>query len=286
MEEYRERWQQCLQMIREKMSDDHAFSVWYGDIVLEQYDPQAKTLLLQVPSHYVYEYIEQCGLRLMAWALKESFGEGVSLRYRIRHEAEPAQAAAATLQPGGDTGGGVPAIQMTGARERLRNGLHYYLKGGEQWLKGYDGLADWLTDNKGRGLLLLGTPGLGKTLICRRILPVFLEERGIKSAFVTAGEMNARIGDLLKQRCVIIDGLGTEDPSPKRYGTEQKPFYDLCNAAEQDGKLLIINTGLSTTPVSDQRYPDSILRRYGEAVISRLRAITKVVVLEGPDMRR
>jgi histidinol-phosphate/aromatic aminotransferase/cobyric acid decarboxylase-like protein len=50
------------------------------------------------------------------------------------------------------------------------------------------------------------------------------------------------------------------------------PFYELCDAAESRGILLIISTNLSTNSVKNPLYPHSIQERYGMDVISRLRA--------------
>ena len=98
--------------------------------------------------------------------------------------------------------------------------------------------------------------------------------------------MNSRIDDLLKEKCIIVDDLGKEPVETRTYGNRRTPFFELCNAAEQQGKLLIINTNLSTTPTRDTRYPTSIKERYGEAVLSRLRATVHVVIFEGKDMRK
>jgi len=284
-------WDSCLQLIRQKINNERAYSTWFADIRCEHYDPQAGKLLLQVPSRYVFEYLEQYCVRLMCWALKETYGANVTLNYRIQTEPEFAQIAEYLRQQGYDTSGSIPHIQMSNAEERLRKGLRYCLgEDGYQWPRGYDDLASWLTDNKGRGLLIVGPPGLGKTLVCRKILPVFLTEKGIKFTYVTAQEMNSRIDELIKKQCVIIDDLGTEPVEVVYdYGKRRRPFYDLCDAAEQEGKLLIINTNLSTTPVSEQfrsRYPSSIQERYGNAVTDRLRAIVKSVQFAGKSMRR
>ena len=88
---------------------------------------------------------------------------------------------------------------------------------------------------------------------------------------------------------MIIDDLGKEPR--KHYGDIDNSFFELCNNAERTGQLLIITTNLSTTPLSPGHpnahlYPDSILTRYGQDVISRLRAITTVVEFLGGDMRK
>ena len=40
-----------------------------------------------------------------------------------------------------------------------------------QWPDDYDQVAQWLTDNKGKGLMLIGDCGRGKSMITTEILP-------------------------------------------------------------------------------------------------------------------
>lgn len=278
MEEHQRKWEACQQVIRQEVGT-HVYDVWFADIVCAGYDEQQHTVLLEVPSRYVYEYIEELHVRLMQQVLSGVFMENVRLNYRIANQSVNAQPSDILHQ----TSSGIPQFSIANARKRLEDGLRHFLGDGYQWLPAYDKVADWLSDNKGRGLLCVGTSGLGKTLLCTKVLPVIL---GSKIPVVSAQEMTQRIDSLLKERCVIIDDLGKEPVETRTYGNRRTPFFELCDTAERQGKLLVITTNLSTTPVGDPRYPESIQHRYGDAVISRLRAITRVVVFEGNDMRK
>ena len=279
MQNLQELWSAALAKIRDGV-DGRAYDVWFRDITAESYDDAQKRLLLCVPSHYVCEYIEECRVDLMKEVLASTFGPGITLQYRIRREAAVQQPAVEIPQAQQ-----IPTFSIPDARERLEKGLRYFLGDRAQWLPAYDTVAEWLSDNKGRGLLCVGTSGLGKTLICEKILPVIFR-RTVTT--VTATEMNARIDELLRERIVIIDGLGTEPVHAMVNYNRRTPFAELCDAAERNGILLIITTGLSTTPADEAHaplYPDSIERRYGRDVLSRLRATTSVAVFEGEDMR-
>ena len=269
-------WQRCLQIISENVSQ-HTFDVWFRDITISSYDPDKNAVVLEVPSTYVYEYIEELHVPLMKKALTAAFRPGVSLGYRLRKE--PTAATPAVDFP---AIGQIPQFSVPNARERLEKGLQHFLGDKARWLPCYDEVAKWLTDNKGRGLLCIGTPGLGKTLMCEKILPVIL---GRKIKTVTAREMAAQIDDILKERAVIVDDLGKEPGEYKNYGNVRKPFFELCDAAERHGILLIITTNLSTSRVVNPLYSSSIEERYGADVISRLRATVKVVEFKGDDLR-
>ena len=80
-------WDKCLQLIRQNVAEQ-VFKTWFEPIVFVSYDEHQKTLLVEVPSMYVYEYLEQNYVRLMAWALNNSFKANVRLTYRLMVDKE------------------------------------------------------------------------------------------------------------------------------------------------------------------------------------------------------
>ena len=50
------RWLNALALIRENVSSE-AYNTWFSPLVFEDFDEETKTLSLQVPSTYVYEYL-------------------------------------------------------------------------------------------------------------------------------------------------------------------------------------------------------------------------------------
>lgn len=286
MEDYSKLWEDSLAMIREKYGDKfrHWYDVWYGDVRFESYDPDTHVLLIQVPSKYVYEYLEMNGAKDIRWATHEVFKDSITLKYRILREPTFAEVATYLQQQGYDSRKDPYHIRVDNARKRMEDGLHYFLKDQAQWLPGYDKIADWLADNKGRGLLCVGTTGRGKSLLCQQILPVILGNGGRPIASIAATDLKSRLDELLHEKIVIIDDLGKE---PRKYfGNVDNSFFELCNNAERTGNLLIITTNLSTTPSDRAIYPESIQERYGAEVLDRLKSITRMVRLEGESLRR
>lgn len=178
-------------------------------------------------------------------------------------------------------------IAIPDARDKLMAGLRYYLGDDVVWLPAYDQIAEWLTDNKGRGLLCYGGFGLGKTLICQYILPVLIKRYANKvPRCITAFDMTRHI-DTLMNRCgglLFIDDIGTEPSETVTFGTHRIPFNEICDACERMGGLLVLTTNLRTT-ASSSCPMQSIEERYGLRTLSRLRALTKVVTFQGDDMR-
>ena len=75
-------WAECLQIIKANVTEQQ-FKTWFAPIVFESYSEMEHTLLVQVPSSYVYEYLEQFYVGLLSKVLARVFGTSVALRYRI-----------------------------------------------------------------------------------------------------------------------------------------------------------------------------------------------------------
>ncbi len=75
-------WEQCLFMIKENVSEQQ-YKTWFKPLVFETYNPSTKTLLVQVPSALVYEYLEEHYVDLLKKVLVRVFGNGVLLSYRV-----------------------------------------------------------------------------------------------------------------------------------------------------------------------------------------------------------
>lgn len=176
-------------------------------------------------------------------------------------------------------------ISIPNGEQLLRAGLDFFVShysNGEiphaAWSESnYRPIVDWMTNNKGRGLLMTGRCGLGKTLIGKHILPLLLQDACRKIVTViNAQELNTRIDEILKLHIISVDDVGTEELA-KSYGNVRCTFSELCDAAEQKGKLLIITTNLTAKELEE---------KYGERTLDRLRAITKFVPFEGQSLRR
>jgi len=302
MEDYQQRWNQCLQLIREWLpkdingaikSDDAewVYQTWFAPIAFESFDTKTGRLILRVPDGHVVDYIEHYRMGVWSWALKKIFGPDVQLGYRV---------VSACSQPEGYLKGALPHERLhftiPDARERMLQELRRAVGPGFQWLSyptqlgdlGYDKIAAWLQDNKGRGLLYIGTTGVGKSTMCCDILPAIIGGKDSdKIPVVKAKDIRIRLDELKRARVVVIDDLGKEPR--KHYGETDNSFYDLCEASIQGGPLLIIATNLSTTPVSPQhrqQFPLSIEERYGSEVLDRLAVVCTATIYSGDSLRK
>ena len=80
-------WDKCLALIRENISEQQ-YNAWFKRTVFESFNEESKTVLLRVPSPFVYEYIEENYVDLLRKVLTRAFGNGVNLSYRIVTDSE------------------------------------------------------------------------------------------------------------------------------------------------------------------------------------------------------
>jgi chromosomal replication initiator protein DnaA len=75
-------WDDCLRLFKENVTEQQ-YKTWFAPIVFEKYDEDHQSLLVQVPSRYVYEYLEQYYVNLLSKVICRCFGANVQLNYRI-----------------------------------------------------------------------------------------------------------------------------------------------------------------------------------------------------------
>ncbi len=80
-------WEKALALISENVSEQQ-YSTWFKPIAFESFNEQTKTVLVQVPSPFVYEYLEENYVGLFSKVLRRVFCEGVRLTYRVVTDRE------------------------------------------------------------------------------------------------------------------------------------------------------------------------------------------------------
>ncbi len=166
-----------------------------------------------------------------------------------------------------------------GEREEIKEmfikSFEYYDRTVEKYkhLPAYDEIIDWMVDTKGRGLMLMGECGLGKSTILNFVIPAIFRTRTNKILrSVPAKELGAV--DRNKAPFIIIDDLGTESIK-NDYGTKIDAVADAISYAEDSSKTLLITTNLT---------PKALKERYDERTLDRLRKC-KVVIIKGKSFR-
>ena len=164
------------------------------------------------------------------------------------------------------------------AKETLMAGLEEVMLHKAEWLAEYDQIANWLTDNQGKGLLLIGPPGVGKSEICMKVIPLIFRMVLHKvfsryQATELCNETTYRTS--LRQRFIAIDDFGIEGTFYD-YGNPHIVFSEIVDGIEKRGTLLIATTNLTM---------DEIKAKYGLRTFDRLRANMCIVVIREKSLR-
>ena len=81
------RWDRALALIKGNVSEQQ-YNTWFKPIIFESFDEATKTLLVQVPSPFVYEYLEENYVDLLSKVLRHVFCDGIRLTYRVVTDKE------------------------------------------------------------------------------------------------------------------------------------------------------------------------------------------------------
>ena len=140
-------------------------------------------------------------------------------------------------------------------------------------LTSYDEIVDWMVDTKGKGLMLMGECGLGKSTILNYVIPAIFRTRTNK---ILRSVPAKELGQIERNKApfIIIDDLGTESIK-NDYGTKIDAVADAISYAEDSSKTLLITTNLT---------PQALKERYDDRTLDRLRKC-KVVIIKGKSFR-
>ena len=169
-------------------------------------------------------------------------------------------------------------IQIANSRQLLLGGLEFFTRHHGEWLEGYERIADWLTDNRGKSIVVTGPYGVGKTILCMHVLPALIRRYHGKCfeklrATELCNEANYR--KAIAAKFIVIDDVGTEGQFVD-YGNRHEVFSEIVDGIEQQGKLVIASTNLT---------PQELRRRYGERTFDRLCANATIANVVAESLR-
>ena len=145
------------------------------------------------------------------------------------------------------------------------------------FLPEYKKLREYLKDTKGKGLLLSGGPGVGKSIILKKIIPTVYALRNLEvfpvscydlHKIINPKESNETVFDKVSQRRhILLDEIGVEI-NVNIYGEKFNPVEWLINASEDNNKALFATTNLND---------EMIYAMYGKRAFDRLiKKVTKI----------
>lgn len=172
-------------------------------------------------------------------------------------------------------------FSIPNAREELEKALGVVLsRMGEKlvWLPEYDKVAEWLTNNNGKGLMLYGNCGRGKSLLTRYAIPALIRAfcQRIVSV-VDCGSQQVNIDEILRRKFISLDDIGVEVDRID-YGTRRNIVVEAINKAQDNpDTMLIMSSNLSG---------DAIRKRYGDRIYDRVKYLCHRVAFKGQSLRK
>ena len=170
-------------------------------------------------------------------------------------------------------------LRLMGAKQAIWTSLSYFInQQGKRpvWIPEYDRVAEWMEDNDGKGLLMYGNCGMGKTVLGMYVIPSIILALGGKVVkCYNMDEMNRNADEVKSKRFVYLDDIGTESPYME-YGNKRAVFAEIMDNAEKNGNLVIASTNLDR---------DGLESMYGSRVIDRIRSTMRVIPFNGKSMR-
>ena len=286
-------WDKCLALIKENVSEQQ-FKTWFSPIVFESFSDKDKTLLVQVPSPYVYEYLEEYYIDLLSRVLSKCFGPGVRLTYRIVADKThglttdvQADDAVGIERPQPTTSGNkAPSALDAAVPQDLnpqlnpRQTFNNFIEGDSNKLPRTVGLS--IAEHPGKSTFnpfyMYGPSGCGKTHLinaigvrCKELYPqkrvLYVSARLFQVQF-TDSLLKKRINDFINFY-QSIDVLIVDDIQEWATATSTlDTFFHIFNHLFRNGKQIILAS--DRPPVDLQGMKDRLLTRFSCGLIAEM----------------
>ena len=287
------RWDKALAQIRENVTEQ-IYKTWFKPIVFEHFDDVSKVILVQVPSAFVYEYLEENFVELMGKVLHHCFGEGIKLSYRIVTDKEHNLSqdietdTADTVSKPVDAGKGAQTSKKGNDKQpqELDSQLDphrtfsNYIEGESNKLSRSVGLsiAEHPNTMQFNPMFIYGPSGCGKThllnaigLHCKQLYPqkrvLYISARLFQVQYTNAylhGTINDFIAFYQTIDMLIVDDIQEWVTAAKTQDT----FFHIFNHLFRNGKRIILAS--DRPPVDLKGMHDRLLTRFSCGLIAEL----------------
>ena len=286
-------WDDCLRLIQANVTEQQ-FKTWFAPIVFESYSEANNTLLVQVPSPYVYEYLEQYYVGLLSKVLVRVFGTKVVLRYRVLTDKGhgivqdidsegPSEIESPRPLRGGNQ---APTVLDAATPQQLNPQLdpkktfRNFIEGSSNKLPRTVGLS--IAEHPGKTtfnpFFIFGPSGCGKTHLinaigvrCKETYPqkrvLYVSARLFQVQFTDSVRHNTTndfINFYQSIDVLIVDDIQEWINSPKTLDT----FFHIFNHLFRCGKQIILAS--DRPPVDLQGMKDRLLTRFACGLIAEL----------------
>jgi chromosomal replication initiator protein len=286
-------WDNCLSLIKDNVTEQQ-FKTWFEPIVFESYTEDTRTLLVQVPSMYVYEYLEEYYVSLLSKTITRCFGQNVILSYRVvtdkanglSQDVETENTADIDVVPASQRANKSPNVldaatpQDLNPQLDLHKTFHNFIEGDSNKLPRTVGIS--IAEHPGKStfnpFFVYGPSGCGKTHLinaigirCKEMYPrkrvLYVSARLFQVQFTDAVRQNT-VNDFI-QFYQSIDVLIVDDI--QEWATASKTldtFFHIFDHLFRLGKQIILAS--DRPPVDLQGVKDRLLTRFSCGLIAEL----------------
>ena len=291
--QYQALWSDCLKLISQNVTEQQ-YKTWFAPIVFESYSESSKTLLVQVPSQYVYEYLEQYYVSLLGKVLSRCFGGNVRLTYRvvvdkahnISQDVEGDQPAdIEQVKPAGRANRAPSTLdaavpQSLNPQLDIHKTFQNFIEGNSNKLPRTVGLS--IAEHPGKStfnpFFIYGPSGCGKTHLinaigvrCKELYPhkrvLYVSARLFQVQFTDAVRQN-RTNDFINFYqsidVLIVDDIQEWATAAKTLDT----FFHIFNHLFRNGRQIILAS--DRPPVDLEGMKDRLLTRFSCGLIAEL----------------
>jgi chromosomal replication initiator protein len=285
-------WERCLRIIRDNVPET-TYNTWFVPIKSLKYED--KTLTLQVPSQFFYEFIEDKFIELLRATLYKEIGEGTKLMYNVMVDNSSkttvnleasgrsvTSSSQSVVRNGNKTLSAlkVPAVQDLDSQLNPDYTFENFIEGYSNKLP--RNVAEAVAQNPAKTvfnpLFIHGTSGVGKThlsnAIGSRIKELYPEKRVL---YVSAHLFQVQYTDSVRNNTTndfinfyqTIDVLIIDDIQEFAGVTKtQNTFFHIFNHLHQNGKQLILTS--DRIPVLLQGMEERLLTRFKWGMVAEL----------------
>lgn len=285
------RWDNALALIRENVSQQQ-YDTWFRLIVFESFDDAKKTLLVQVPSPFVYEYLEENYVDLLIKVLHRTFCEGIRLNYRVvtdkEHklsqdiESDPADIEQKPRTRANQSPNPLDAAQPQQIDPQLNPHLSFanYIEGASNKLPRSVGqsIAEHPNTTQFNPMFIYGPSGCGKThlvnaigLRTKQLYPqkrvLYISARLFQVQYTNAVLQNSTNDFIRFYQTIdmlIVDDIQEWISAPKTQDT----FFHIFDHLFRNGKRIILAS--DRPPVDLKGMPERLLTRFSCGLIAEL----------------
>ena len=280
-------WNRCLEIIRDNVPEQ-TYKTWFLPIIPLKYED--KTLVVQVPSQFFYEFLEDKFVDLLRKTLYKVIGEGTKLMYNVMVDKSSRpektvnyESTHRTIIPQKPTiDKAIPQIPVPDLDPHLNPEYNF-----DTFIEGYSNklsrsVAEAVALNPAKTifnpLFLYGASGVGKTHLANaigtKIKELYPEKRVL---YVSAHLFQVQYTDSVRNNTTndfinfyqTIDILIIDDIQEFAGVTKtQNTFFHIFNHLHQNGKQLILTS--DRAPVLLQGMEERLITRFKWGMVAEL----------------